>query len=327
MPSIPRPLIYLTAALSGIAVGYSLPSDAPETDVPPRVVRDVAPPAPPMPVALTVGDADVVEDEPAGPAWVLRTEPAAFDDLTNVYLSVPSDQPLRCGPRRRASLMLRCLEDRTAIYIAHDCATPPMDPEGWDVDLRFDQNAVQNVDLPVDSHGEAFGHWTYREARTLMEELLSAQTLSVRFTDLTGTESQMSFPVASLAEPLETLKQACHWSAVPPWEQIDTPRGDFHDDGPVADLPAAIDEPGQLASAEPRPVATLPELGDVSLTSGSTRSFMLRAEVRPGRALDPAPSAPLETGTPVFPETPTYQTGLTTGERRLLEHDGNGGNR
>ena len=52
----------------------------------------------------------------------------------------------------------------------------------------------------------------------MIESLLGATTLQVRFEDIDGLTNEMRFPVAGLAGPLETLREACHWSDIPPWE-------------------------------------------------------------------------------------------------------------
>ncbi|WGH79369.1 hypothetical protein [Jannaschia ovalis] len=191
----------------------------------PRPALRQPPPAPapvPNPVALRP------------PGWRVLEEAAAFSGLCNVFLSVPSGAPLTCGPRRRATLFLRCLEDRTAAYVAHDCQTPG-GAEGWPVGLRLDAGEPRVAMLDVDRRGEAFGHWDYRGAREFIESLLGAERLHLRFTDGSGTTERVTFPVADLAAPLARLAAACHWSEVPPWA-------------------AASDAPGgPQAAADPRP--------------------------------------------------------------------------
>ena len=230
-----RAAAYLVATLSGASLGYSIsggvgdgavsrntmPSTLP-VGTPP--VTPVATPEtmsdgpPPTTVQTTAApDGDTVDTS----GWTLRSEVSDFDNLTNVFLSVSSDRPLPCGPRRRATLMLRCLQDRTAVYIAHDCATPPGDPDGWQVEQRLDTAAATTAYMEVDSHGEAFGYWQYRPARTLIENLIRADNLHLRFTDADGLTSEMRFPLTGLTEALPTLSAACNWSDVAPWEAPD----------------------------------------------------------------------------------------------------------
>ena len=156
--------------------------------------------------------------------WTLVEELSAFTDTMNVFLSVPSDRPMACGPRRRATLMLRCLDDHTAIYVAHDCATPQIGRDGWDADLRLDDRPVEEITLTPTHLGDGFGHFDYRSARTMIERLEGARVLHLRFKDIEGYRTEMSFPIAGLSAPLAKLKSACAWSAVPPWAEPGTER-------------------------------------------------------------------------------------------------------
>lgn len=219
MPVPVRIFAFAATAVSGIAAGYGLVDRPPPqisiTEAKPAALR---PSEPVIPALIAEQVPDPVADIEETTRWTLLQENGAFDDLTNVYLSVPSDAPLSCGARRRASLMLRCLEDRTSIYVAHDCATPPIHSGDWDVDLRLDQNPVETRQMQVDSRGEALGHWEYQDARILIERLTTADRLHMRFTDDEGVATALQFPVAGLSDHLETLRTACHWSDVPPWE-------------------------------------------------------------------------------------------------------------
>lgn len=151
------------------------------------------------------------------PVWTVRQDPSAFTGLMDVFVTVASDDPVACGSRRRASLILRCLDDRTSALIGHDCETPPSGADGWPIELRLDDGPIAQADWLPDARGETFGQWTYRDARTFMETLIPSERLHVRFADLHGVTSEMSFPVGGLAEALEPLRQACGWSERPPW--------------------------------------------------------------------------------------------------------------
>lgn len=270
-----RVLSIMLAAASGTAIGYAL-TEATGTHITlskpqATVFRDSLPPP-----VLAASQIPPTRSAPEMPGWTLRQEPAVFDDLTNVYLSVPSIAPLRCGPRRRATLMLRCLEDRTAAYISHDCATPPGDPTGWQADLRLDDGPVKSVQMEVDSLGEAIGHWQYPAARTFIEALLPADTLAVRFIDARGQQSDMTFPVAGLAPHLEQLRGACHWSEIPPWG---------HDESTIVAATAPVPAPVTSAPATDGPAraAQTPPARSTYRLLGERRLEQTTREISPMR--------------------------------------------
>ncbi|WP_298430057.1 hypothetical protein [uncultured Jannaschia sp.] len=193
------------AVMAGAAAAPAMPGPqlAPPVDVAAEIVA-----APATPPAIP---------KPAPSPWTVLTEDSTFDGFANVYLSTPSDAPLTCGARRRATLFLRYVRDRTAAYIAHDCQTPARDADGWPVELRLDDGPATATRMQVDDRGESLGYWTYEGARTFIEDLAGRRTLHARFTDQNGRIEQLSFPISGLALHLDALSAACHWSETPPW--------------------------------------------------------------------------------------------------------------
>lgn len=245
---------FTATAVSGVAAGYGLVdrppaqivvTEAEQAALRPTAQTGISPIAPPTIEEPLTAAPDPDQADP----WTSLQEAGAFDDLTNVYLSVPSDAPLSCGARRRASLMLRCLEDRTSIYVAHDCATPPIHSGGWDVDLRLDQNPVEQTRMQVDSRGEALGHWEYQEARILIERLTTADRLHMRFTDDSGVTTALQFPLTGLGDHLDDLRDACHWSDVPPWEIGPSPQSPTPETADIVN--ASLPEPAPQTPPPP----------------------------------------------------------------------------
>ncbi|WP_371154840.1 type VI secretion system-associated protein TagO [Jannaschia sp. 2305UL9-9] len=149
--------------------------------------------------------------------WTLREEDSAFGGPQNVFLSAPSDGPATCGRRVRASLILRCLDDQTAIYVIHECATPRIGSEGWAADIRLDDEAVERLRMTPTHQGDGFGHFTYRDARTLIDRMRNAAHLHLRFQDIEGISTELRFATGGLASDLAKLTRACGWSDVAPW--------------------------------------------------------------------------------------------------------------
>lgn len=156
-------------------------------------------------------------------SWQVEDSASAFGDARNVFLSVASDGPTTCGPRGRASLILRCLDDRTAAYVIHDCSTPRIGDDGWAADLRIGDDPVTRARMTPTADGTGFGHFDYQSARTLIEDLLDHDSLHLRFADIEGQSSELRFPVAGLAQALPALRQACGWSPVAPWNRTAAP--------------------------------------------------------------------------------------------------------
>ncbi|MEO0860131.1 MAG: type VI secretion system-associated protein TagO [Pseudomonadota bacterium] len=174
--------------------------------------------------ASSRSSADPSQDEPAtaGGRWAVERETSPFSNTTDVFLSLSSTGITRCGAQAPATLYLRCMDDRTSIHIAHGCVTPRRSGESWTVDLSMDGGAVTQDRMQTTDNSDGFGHFTYREARELIERLARTERLDLQFADLNGVQSRLSFPVAGLSQHLPALAKACHWSEVPPWAKDDT---------------------------------------------------------------------------------------------------------
>ncbi|MFO6465656.1 type VI secretion system-associated protein TagO [Jannaschia sp. KMU-145] len=210
------------ALVLALASGYALGRAGDAVMLGAAAAPAMAAPQQAAPTAIATEVLAVPPSRPATPTpppspWTVLTEDSTFDGFENVYLSTPSDAPLTCGARRRATLFLRCFGDRTAAYIAHDCQTPARDPDGWPVELRLDDGPATATRMQVDDRGESLGYWTYEGARTFIEDLAGRRTLHARFTDQSGRIEQLSFPISGLAPHLDALRAACHWSETPPW--------------------------------------------------------------------------------------------------------------
>lgn len=247
--------------------------EAPRRPVAPR---PLVPPSPPDSMPTRVPSTN-------GPAWRIRQEASAVAGLTNVFLSVPSRDPVSCGTRRRATLILRCLDDRTTALIGHDCETPFRGGRSWPVAWQLDDLPVTDSHWLPDARGETFGRWTYREARTFIEALMAGETLRVRFDDAAGVTSEMSFPIAGLDRALPPLRAACGWSERAPWEPSETGT-----DGRVAaetvTAPDGVAAGSTNATTPPAAPGTTGDMQAVARRPTDARLSEARAETPPSDA-------------------------------------------
>ncbi|MEM8824031.1 MAG: hypothetical protein AAGF30_10515, partial [Pseudomonadota bacterium] len=168
MGALVRVLAVLIAVLSGMAIGYRLArpdmhkdigrsieqplepaAAAPAIDVPSRAAiqgplprTEDTPPDHQPPLTTSIA----VSVLPPPPAWHVRQDASGFNGSTDVFVSVTSDDPVACGTRRRAALILRCLDDRTSVLIGHGCNTPARGPDRWPIDLRLDDGSITQTD-------------------------------------------------------------------------------------------------------------------------------------------------------------------------------------
>ncbi|MEM8848962.1 MAG: type VI secretion system-associated protein TagO [Pseudomonadota bacterium] len=296
MASSIRVLSVILATASGISFGYGL---AIRPDLAPQTLGAALPSPPDWATPITVSVLPEWRHSAPPPAepvsvWNTRQDPSAFTGLMDVFVTVASNDPVACGSRRRASLILRCLDDRTSALIGHDCETPPIEQDGWPIELRLDDGPIVDARWLPDARGETFGQWTYREARTFIETLIPSETLHVRFDDIHGVTSEMSFPIWGLEEALEPLQHSCGWSERAPWlapePQRNSPAATSALTPTEPTEEAAGSEPSQAAGRPEEARVTTSERNDIDATAMLDQQVLHRPR-RQSAALGPSPGA------------------------------------
>lgn len=161
------------------------------------------------------GRAPTIEDVKVGTGnWLVRTETSEFEDTTNVYLMVTSDEGLRCrsyGAPKKATLYLRCLENTTSIYISTDCHLASGFQGYGQVDYRIDDKPSASRGFDASTNNRALGLWTGGSAIPFIKKLFGAKRLLVRFTPFNENPVTAKFDISGVEEAVRPLREACSW--------------------------------------------------------------------------------------------------------------------
>jgi len=97
-----------------------------------------------------------------GISWVVREEISDLDDSKNVFISVKSSDDIRgkyANGRGFADLWIRCMENRTSIYITmNDFMLSDIQGYG-DITLRLDKDKATSISGKVSTDNMALGLW------------------------------------------------------------------------------------------------------------------------------------------------------------------------
>lgn len=164
---------------------------------------------------LSCFDAPFVTEVPAVPTgeWTVRDTRSALDDSRTVILSVRSQHPLpgRFGRAERASLIIRCEENTTALYIVWGGHFMSDIQGGGRVDYRIDTRPAGHVSMRVSTDNMALGLWNGRASIPFVRRLLDGEQLYVRSTPFSESRVAARFAIARLAEAIRPLRAACNW--------------------------------------------------------------------------------------------------------------------
>lgn len=159
--------------------------------------------------ALFVTDAPV----PRAGAWQVRDTRSALDDSRRVILIVESREPLRgrFGRAEPASLILRCEENTTALFVNWGGHFMSDLNRGGRVDYRIDRRPPGQVTMQASNDHMALGLWSGRTAIPFIRQLLEGEELYLRATPFSESRIEARFPIAGLETAIRPLREACSW--------------------------------------------------------------------------------------------------------------------
>lgn len=146
--------------------------------------------------------------------WTVRVEKSDFEDTTDVYLSLQSDEPLTCGrfsSPQRAQLLLRCMENTTVVYIGTNCHLTSGHGGYGNVDVRIDDEKAFTVSMQDSTDNRALGLWSGGRSIPFIKRLIGKDRMIVRFTPFSESPTTASFSISGLAEDITPLRSACKW--------------------------------------------------------------------------------------------------------------------
>ena len=144
--------------------------------------------------------------------WRKRVEVSGMTDETNVFLSVESDNLIACGIYRshRPILVVRCMEDTTALIISTSCFVSDIQGYG-NVLYRLDKDRAVTKKFRASTNNEALGLWRGSRSIPVIKSMLGHKTMLVRFTPFNESPKEVAFNVTGLDSEIGDLREACNW--------------------------------------------------------------------------------------------------------------------
>lgn len=145
--------------------------------------------------------------------WIVRKDKSEFKDTTDVFLSVESDEILRCGmfTQAKAQLLLRCLENTTTLYISTSCHVASGFQGYGRVEYRIDEKKAASRNFDASTDNRALGLWSGNRSIPVIKQMLDGETLLVRFTPFNESPVTARFNISGLNNAISPLREACHW--------------------------------------------------------------------------------------------------------------------
>ena len=148
-------------------------------------------------------------EEPSGKQWAYSEENSALDNRKDVWLSVISEnkEANSIGSPIRATLWVRCMENRTNVLIGFDRYTT----DNQSVRYKLDDGPVKKQWMETMRGGGGIGIWSGGRAIPFTRQMFDKERLVIAYDTYTGPV-EFTFDISGLRDRIEPLASACEWS-------------------------------------------------------------------------------------------------------------------
>lgn len=150
-------------------------------------------------------------DPPERIDWSIREDVSRMTDDRNVFVSVRAGEPIRCGYKdERAVLLLRCLENTTAVTLVTNCFMADIQGYGQ-VEYRVDDRPMARRNFQESTDNMALGLWSYGKARPFIDDLVGGERIVLRVTPFNDSPKEIEFAIGGTSQAIEPLRETCGW--------------------------------------------------------------------------------------------------------------------
>ncbi len=146
--------------------------------------------------------------------WVVRKDKSDFEDTTDVFVSVLSNEPAQCGrfgTPQKATLMIRCMENTTSIFMVADCHLASGHGGYGIIDYRIDDQPAGDRNFDASTDNRALGLWNGGKSIPFIKNMIGSDRLLMRFTPYSESKTTVEFRTTGLEEAIAPLREACSW--------------------------------------------------------------------------------------------------------------------
>ncbi len=151
---------------------------------------------------------------PSKGLWLIRQKTSDFKDTKDIYLTLLSENTLSCqrfGEPQKASIMVRCMENTTAIFINTDCHMASGHGGYGNVEYRIDNRKAGNRGFEASTDNSALGLWSGGKSIPFIKSMLGGKEMIVRFTPFSSSPVTAKFEIDGLDEAIKPLRKECGW--------------------------------------------------------------------------------------------------------------------
>lgn len=145
-------------------------------------------------------------------AWTVSRSSSPVDDSSTVVLRQRADEEVRAryGQTYRPSLLIRCMENSTGLYINYGFF---LTTGSMTVTTRVDKEDARKARWNVSTDYEAVGLWRGGQAIPFIKSLLGKDRLFVRVQPHGESYVDVTFSLDGLDDRIHSVAKTCRWDA------------------------------------------------------------------------------------------------------------------
>ncbi|MEN0652416.1 MULTISPECIES: type VI secretion system-associated protein TagO [Hyphobacterium] len=147
-----------------------------------------------------------------GRQWQSSTWRSELNDFQNYSLSLTSAAPVydRYGRRYDVRLILRCMENTTAMYVD---AGDYLGLDTISVQMRIGDGDAFTRRAAISTDRESFGFWNGGQSIPIIRMMMAedADRMVFRYTPYSESPQTVTFDISGLDVRIVQLREACHW--------------------------------------------------------------------------------------------------------------------
>lgn len=146
--------------------------------------------------------------------WLVRKDKSEFEDTTDVFVSVDSDEVVACSSytsHQKVRLLLRCLENTTSLILMTDCHVASGFGGYGSVEYRIDDRKARSRGFQESTNNRSLGLWSGGKSIPVIKEMFGGERLLVRFTPFNQNPVTARFDITGIEETVAPLRESCSW--------------------------------------------------------------------------------------------------------------------
>jgi len=145
--------------------------------------------------------------------WTVSEQTSPIDDSKTVVVRTDALEAVlgRFGRDHLPSLIMRCQENRTVMYIHFDQLHMADIQNYGSVTMRVDQQQASTRNMQASTNSTSLGLWSGGQSIPVIRSLFDADILTIRATPFSESPVTVQFPISGLEEAITPLREACNW--------------------------------------------------------------------------------------------------------------------